>query len=41
MKRAANANGLSTTRFTGDEHGNVKQLHTTRVGPLPKFGHLN
>jgi glutamate synthase (NADPH/NADH) small chain len=24
-------------RFTGDEHGNVKQLHATRVGHVPKF----
>jgi glutamate synthase (NADPH/NADH) small chain len=28
---------IATTKFTGDEHGNVKQLHTTRVGPPPKF----
>jgi glutamate synthase (NADPH/NADH) small chain len=28
---------VSTTRFTGDEHGNVKQLHAVRVGPPPKF----
>jgi glutamate synthase (NADPH) small chain len=28
---------VSTTRFTGDEYGNVKQLHAVRVGPLPKF----
>jgi glutamate synthase (NADPH/NADH) small chain len=28
---------IATTSFTGDEHGNVKQLHTTRVGPPPKF----
>jgi len=28
---------IATTKFTGDEHGNVKQLHTTRVGPAPKF----
>jgi len=28
---------IATTRFTGDEHGNVEQLHTTRVGPPPKF----
>jgi glutamate synthase (NADPH/NADH) small chain len=28
---------IATSRFTGDEHGNVKQLHTTRVGPPPKF----
>jgi glutamate synthase (NADPH/NADH) small chain len=28
---------IATTKFTGDEQGNVKQLHTTRVGPPPKF----
>jgi glutamate synthase (NADPH/NADH) small chain len=28
---------VSTTRFTGDEHGNVTQLHAVRVGPPPKF----
>jgi len=28
---------IATTRFTGDEHGNVKTLHATRVGPPPKF----
>jgi glutamate synthase (NADPH/NADH) small chain len=28
---------ISTTSFTGDEHGNVKQLHGLRVGPPPKF----
>ena len=28
---------IATTKFTGDEHGNVKQLHTMRVGPPPKF----
>jgi glutamate synthase (NADPH/NADH) small chain len=28
---------IATTSFTGDEHGNVKQLHTTRVGPPPTF----
>jgi glutamate synthase (NADPH/NADH) small chain len=28
---------IATTKFTGDEHSNVKQLHTTRVGPPPKF----
>jgi glutamate synthase (NADPH/NADH) small chain len=28
---------VSTTCFTGDEHGNVKQLHAVRVGPPPKF----
>lgn len=29
--------GVSTTEFTGDEQGNVKQLHCVRVGPPPKF----
>ena len=28
---------VSTTRFTGDENGNVKKLHAMRVGPAPKF----
>jgi glutamate synthase (NADPH/NADH) small chain len=28
---------IATTKFTGDEHGNVKQLHAVRVGPPPKF----
>src|SRR2546427_3472072 len=28
---------IATTKFTGDEHGNVKQLHAIRVGPPPKF----
>ena len=28
---------VSTTRFTADEHSNVKQLHAVRVGPPPKF----
>jgi glutamate synthase (NADPH/NADH) small chain len=28
---------IATTRFTGDERGAVRQLHTTRVGPPPKF----
>jgi glutamate synthase (NADPH/NADH) small chain len=28
---------IATTRFTGDEHGNVQQLHAVRVGPPPKF----
>jgi glutamate synthase (NADPH/NADH) small chain len=27
----------NTTKFTGDEEGNVKQLHAIRVGPPPKF----
>ena len=26
-----------TTHFSGDEHGNVKQLHGVRVGPKPKM----
>ena len=29
--------GLATTLFSGDEYGNVKQLHAVRVGPPPKF----
>ena len=28
---------LGTTKFSGDENGNVKQLHGVRVGPPPKF----
>jgi glutamate synthase (NADPH/NADH) small chain len=28
---------VNTTRFTGDENGNVSQLHVTKVGPPPKF----
>ncbi len=28
---------IATTEFTGDEDGNVKQLHAIRVGPAPKF----
>jgi glutamate synthase (NADPH/NADH) small chain len=28
---------VNTVRFTGDEHGNVKQLHAMRVGAPPKF----
>jgi len=28
---------VSTTCFTGDEHGSVNQLHAIRVGPPPKF----
>ena len=28
---------VNTVKFTGDEHGNVKQLHAIRVGPPPKF----
>jgi glutamate synthase (NADPH) small chain len=29
--------GINSIRFTGDENGNVKQLHGVRVGPAPKF----
>jgi glutamate synthase (NADPH/NADH) small chain len=29
---------VSTTHFTGDAEGNVKQLHAVRVGPPPGFG---
>jgi glutamate synthase (NADPH/NADH) small chain len=28
---------LNTAHFTGDEEGNVKQLHAVRVGPPPTF----
>ena len=28
---------IATAKFTGDENGNVKQLHGVRVGPPPKF----
>ena len=28
---------INSLRFTGDENGNVKQLHGHRVGPPPKF----
>jgi glutamate synthase (NADPH/NADH) small chain len=28
---------VNSVRFTGDENGNVKQLHLVRVGPPPKF----
>ena len=28
---------INSLKFTGDEHGNVKQLHGVRVGPPPKF----
>jgi glutamate synthase (NADPH/NADH) small chain len=28
---------VATTSFSGDVHGNVKQLHGVRVGPAPKF----
>ncbi len=32
---------ISTTSFTGDENGNVKQLHAARVGPPPEFEHID
>jgi glutamate synthase (NADPH/NADH) small chain len=28
---------IATTKFSGDIHGHVKQLHAVRVGPAPKF----
>lgn len=28
---------IATTKFTGDQDGNVKQLHAVRVGPPPRF----
>jgi glutamate synthase (NADPH/NADH) small chain len=28
---------INSFRFTGDENGNVKQVHALRVGPPPKF----
>jgi glutamate synthase (NADPH/NADH) small chain len=28
---------INSVRFTGDENGNVKQLHAIRVGPAPEF----
>ena len=28
---------IATSKFTGDEDGNVRQLHAVRVGPPPKF----
>jgi len=28
---------IATTKFTGDDHGNVQQLHAVKVGPPPKF----
>jgi glutamate synthase (NADPH/NADH) small chain len=28
---------IATSKFTGDENGNVKQLHGVQVGPPPKF----
>ncbi len=31
---------IGTTRFSGDKHGNVKQIHAVRVGPPTKFDPL-
>jgi glutamate synthase (NADPH/NADH) small chain len=28
---------INSIQFTGDENGNIKQLHAVRVGPPPKF----
>jgi glutamate synthase (NADPH/NADH) small chain len=28
---------VSTVKFTGDAHGNVRRLHAARVGPAPRF----
>ena len=28
---------INSVKFTGDENGNVKELHGVRVGPAPKF----
>jgi glutamate synthase (NADPH) small chain len=28
---------INSLKFTGDEHGNVRQLHAVRVGPPPRF----
>ena len=28
---------INSVKFTGDEQGNVKQLHLVRVGPPPRF----
>jgi glutamate synthase (NADPH/NADH) small chain len=28
---------INSIKFTGDENGNLKQLHAIRVGPPPKF----
>ena len=28
---------IATTRFSGDESGNLRMLHAIRVGPAPKF----
>jgi glutamate synthase (NADPH/NADH) small chain len=28
---------INSVKFTGDENGNLKQLHAVRVGPPPKF----
>jgi glutamate synthase (NADPH/NADH) small chain len=31
---------ILTTKFEGDAEGNVKKLHTVKVGPPPKFEHI-
>jgi glutamate synthase (NADPH/NADH) small chain len=31
---------IATTKFTGDENGNVRMLHAIRVGPPPQFKSL-
>ena len=28
---------IATTKFTGDDSGNVRQIHAVKVGPAPKF----
>jgi len=32
---------INSIKFTGDENGNVRQLHAVRVGPPPKFEPLS
>ena len=32
---------IATVRFTGDEHGHVRQLHAVRVGPPPNFASID
>jgi glutamate synthase (NADPH/NADH) small chain len=32
---------LNTAHFTGDENGQVKQLHAVRVGPPPNFATIS
>ncbi len=33
--------GIATTKFAGDEHGNVRFLHGVRVGPPPGFAPIS